>query len=381
MKAYLTIIFVLIFSLFIGCQRTSNSQDSHTLSTNSYNHSGGEVLFHIISKTNTLSDENGGYKDSGHYSIIYQAKSKRYDMPIEGLNNDAFYTLYENGKREEETLYHVAADPKNVSNKILLLLDFSGSIVNDCDKSDASTNPSNLCYQIVNASQKFIDKVLSKNQSMSIYYFNSQKIILPLSNNAQPINDATLLKSSLSKLYDANWRDEHLKGYSGTNLYGAVSDAIEVVRRWFPELYGKEDKVDIANRKRYDFATLVIFTDGHDNAHTTSLESILNKIEKFSKNYYYFTIGLGSDVDNSALKQIGKDGYFRANEIEELDGKFENLGERISSFANSFYRLDFCPVSKNSLVLKVKLNDDRGYYGEMKERIDLISKDFRCDLY
>ncbi len=380
MKAYLTLILVLIFSI-IGCERTTTSSENYGLSTSSYKApNAGEVKLDIISKTNTLNDETGGYKDSGHYSIIYQAKSKKGDLPIEGLDSDEFYTVYENGEREDETVFRVVQDPKSVSNKILLLLDFSGSIINDCNQADASTNPSNLCYQIVNSSQKFIDKVLSKNQSMSIYYFNSQKIILPLSDNANTTADASLLKSSLSKLYDPTWREDHLKGYNGTNLYGAVVDAVEVVRRWFPEQYDKESQTDMANRKRYDFATIVVFTDGHDNANLTSQSKAVSKIDKFSKNYYYYAIGLGRDVDDDALKNIGKDGYFKAYQTDKLDNEFENLGEKISNFANSFYRLDFCPVSKNSLMLKLKLDDDRGFYGESEQKIDLINKDFRCDL-
>jgi hypothetical protein len=378
-------IIITILAMFIGCNRSNdhNPSNSSGLSTNSLK--GGKVDFKIISKIDTIRNGNGGYNDNGHYSIIYQAKREKNGMPISGLDSDDFYTMYENDKQIDESKLHILQDSKTVSNKILLLLDFSGSIVDDCSKPDASNNENNLCYQIVDSSKKFIDKIISDNQTMSIYYFNSQRKPMPLSDNAQTTNDVTLLKSSLEKLYDPVWREEYLEGYNSTNLYGAIKVAAdEIVCDWFQDCEkGKSSKLQVDGKNHYDFATIVVFTDGrHTVGNNVSLTALLSDLKLYERNYYY-TIGLGKNVEDDVLKKIGEDGYFKATQTDKLDNEFERLGERLNSFANSFYKINYCPAQQGGrLDLKIEMKDrERGYYGTLLDTIDLIDNvDFRCDI-
>jgi hypothetical protein len=380
-----TLVLSAFLVIFYGCNRAKDSSSS-SLGENSYTLKGGRVDFDIIAKSNTLLDKEGNYKTRGHYSVIYQAKSANGALPISGLDDDSFYTMYENGKYVEESKLRVVQDSKTVSNKILLLLDFSGSIVGDCDKSDADTDPTNLCYQIVNSSKKFIDSIIAKNQTMSIYYFNSKTKPMPLSNNAEPTDDRELLKSSLDKLYDPKWREENLKGYNSTNLYGAIKVAAdEVVCDWFQDcISGKSSEIsNNQNRQNYDFATIVVFTDGrHTVGDNVSENELLSTLKLYKRNYYY-TIGLGSEVEDDVLKRIGKNGYLKATQTQRLDTEFENLAKKLSDFANSFYRLDFCPAQqKGVLDLRIDMRDrERGFYGEIRDKFRLIDEvDFRCDL-
>jgi len=383
MKQIYIFLSILVF-IFIGCDRSGDKKDP-LLSTNSAQYpNGGKVSFEIISKTNTLKDSDGNYKNRGHYSLIYQAKSIKKNLPLSGLNDNNFYTLYENGQHIDESRLKVTQDSKTVSNKILLLLDFSGSIIQDCDSSDALTNKSNLCYQIVNSSKKFIDTIVSKNQTMSIYYFNSQRKPMPLSNNANTTNNKSLLKAALDKLYDSKWREEHLQGYNSTNLYGAIKVAAdEIVCDWFQDCKsGVSSEINDNNKKHYDFATIVIFTDGrHTVGNNVSESELLSDLAVYKRNYYY-TIGLGDDVEDSILSKIGKDGYLKATQTDRLDIEFDALGEKLNSFANSFYRLDFCPAQQEGVLdLKIDVRDDRGFYGFIQDTIDLVDEiDFRCDL-
>ncbi len=368
-----------------GCNRAADPSDVK-LGTTSVKYSGGEVDFDVITKSNTLLDADGNFKSKGHYSIIYQAKHHKSGMPLSGLNDDSFYTMYENGVHVDESKLRVTQDSKTVSNKILLLLDFSGSIIDDCDKSGASSDPKNLCYQIVNSSKKFIDKIISKNQTMSIYYFNSQRKPIALSNNSETTSDKLLLKSSLDNLYDATWRDEHLKGYNSTNLYGAIKVAAdEIVCDWFQDcISGKSSQIKSSGtKKHYDFATIVVFTDGrHTVGNNVSESELLSSLAKYKRNYYY-TIGLGDNVDDKVLKEIGTSGYLKATQTEKLDEEFDNLADQLNSFANSFYKIDYCPAQQGGVLdLKIDMNDKaRKYYGVIEDRVDLINDiDFRCDL-
>ncbi len=373
--------YVLVVGLLLlsGCNRSGEDTGSH-LGTSSYP-SGGKVAFDVISKSNTLRDISGeGYLDRGHYSMIFQAKTVNGDFPVSSLTKDEFYTMYENGVHIDESKVRISQDTKNVSNQILLLLDFSGSIVDDCSDPNATTSSSNLCYQIVKSSEQFVDKIIAKNQTIAIWYFNSQQKIMPL--YGTPTDDSSVLKTALNNLYSSSWREKNLEGFESTNLYGAVENATEVVCQWFQDCEIGKATVISNNKQNYDFATIVTFTDGRHNVNSDSVSSILPTLDLYKRNYYY-TIGLGKEVDDDVLKLIGKDGYFKASQTDKLDEEFDKLGEQLSSFSNSFYRLDYCPAQQGgTLDLGIKVDDkERRFYGEIKERVNLINGiDFRCDL-
>ncbi len=371
---------------FSGCNR-SGEDAGVSLGASSVIPNGGKVLFDVISKSNTLVDVTGNFRDSGHYSMVYQAKTDKGGLPVAGLDDDSFYTMFENNVRVNESKLKVSQDSKTVSNKILLLLDFSGSIVDDCNEVDAMSNPKNLCYQIVNSSKKFVDQIISENQTMAIYYFNSKRKIQPLwqsPSGSYTTSDRKSLKASLDKLYDAAWRRDNLEGYNSTNLYGAIIDSTSVVCRWFDDcIEGQGSEIGDGNKKSYDFATIVIFTDGRHTVGdaVAKQNDMLHVLPLYKRNYYY-TIGLG-DVDDAVLKEIGKDGYLKATQTEKLDVEFGKLGEKLSAFSNSFYRLDYCPAQQAGVLdLRINVTDrERRFYGDIKERIELLNNlDFRCDL-
>ncbi len=385
MNAY-RYLFIIMIVLFSGCNR-SGSDTGTGLSENSIIPNGGKVLFDVISKSNTLVDLSGNFRDSGHYSMVYQAKTENGLIPVSGLSNDSFYTMYENKQLVNESKLKVSQDSKTVSNKILLLLDFSGSIVDDCKDVNASSNPENLCYQIVNSSKNFIDQIVTSNQTMAIYYFNSKRKIQPLwqsPNGTYTTADTNSLKASLDKLYDAAWREQNLEGYNSTNLYGAVIDSTSVVCRWFDDcVEGQSSSIGDGNQQKYDFATIVIFTDGR---HTVG-DAVAKKSEMLSllplyKRNYYYTIGLG-DVDDAVLKAIGQSGFLKATQTDRLDEEFNKLGEKLSAFANSFYKMDYCPAQQGGLLdLRVHMDDkERRFGGDIEESVKLLDGiDFRCDL-
>ena len=375
----------LLFVLFIfGCGRSADNTVSRELHSTGIPN-GGKVSFNIILKSNTLIDAENKHLNKGHYSILYQAKSAKNGAPISGLNDDSFYTMYENGVHTDESKLRVVQDTKIVSNKILLLLDFSGSIIDDCDKTDTIDNPENLCYQLVNSSKKFIDKIVSNNQKMSIYYFNSQRKPIPLSDNASPTDDRELLKSSLEKLYDPSWREKNLRGYNSTNLYGAIKVAVDdIVCDWFQDcIKGVSSNAKITDKKDYEFATVVTFTDGrHTVGNNISLEELLSDLALYKRNYYY-TIGLGKRVEDKVLEKIGRDGYLKATQTQKLDVEFESLGDKLNAFSNSFYRINYCPAQQGgALDLRIDMKDKkRKFYGTIEDRVHLLDDIvFRCDL-
>lgn len=383
MNAYRSVLIVLLLVLS-GCDRSGDGS-IESLGTSNVVPNGGKVTFDVITKTNTLIDASGDYNERGHYSMVFQAKTEKEQFPLAGLLDENFYTMYENTLLVNESTLQVSQDSKTVSNKILLLLDFSGSIVDDCSEANASTSPDNLCYQIVNSSKQFIDQIVSENQTMAIYYFNNKNKIQPLwrsPDSSDTTDDVISLKTSLDNLYSDAWRAENLEGYNSTNLYGAVIDSTAVVCRWFDDcVQGVASDNSAGNQSSYEFATIVIFTDGRHNVNSDSTSEMLSTLSLYERNYYY-TIGLG-DVDDDVLEAIGTNGYLKATQTDKLDVEFNTLGEQLSAFGNSFYKLDYCPAQQGgTLDLLIKVNDSaRRFSGEIEERVNLLDDiDFRCDL-
>ncbi len=378
---YLIIITSLLTTL--GCKRADLSDDIKT------NSASGKILLNIVSSTDTIKDQ------TGHFSIIYQAKDSN-SKPISGLEN-AKYSIYENGEKKSESRLYVSKDQKSASNNILLLLDFSGSIIQSCDEIDATYDPTtkqyiivnkaqlenNPCYKLITSAKQFVDKTVTNSQKMAIYYFNSKIKITALvtSTTASATNDKTALKQGLDKLFSKEFREKNLKNYLSTNLYGAVVEAIKTACNWVGVCDYDIYKPENINIDSFNFASIVIFTDGVDQASIVTKEEMLEFISVHNSLYYY-TIGLG-DVDDQILREIGKDSYMKASDTKELDKEFDMLADELNAWANSFYRIDYCPATqKGEVAIQIEVIDDlRDLSGTIIENIILPDGiDFKCDL-
>ena len=220
MKALIVFLNLIIVFIFLGCGRTDSLSSIKSTSKDN------NICFDVVSSTNTIKDQ------TGHFSIIYQAKDSNA-KPISGLEN-ANYSIYENDSKTSESRIYVSKDQKSASNNILLLLDFSGSIIQDCDQIsatyDLSTNQyiinnkssleNNPCFKLITSAKQFVDKTVTNSQKMAIYYFNSKTKITALvtSTTASATSDKMALKGGLDQLYSVSFRKENLQGYISTNL-------------------------------------------------------------------------------------------------------------------------------------------------------------------
>ncbi len=383
MKTLIVFLNLAIIFILLGCGRTDNPSSIKTTSKDN------NIFFNIVSSTNTIKDQ------TGHFSIIYQAKDSSA-KPISGLEN-ANYTIYENNSKTSESRIYVSKDQKSASNNILLLLDFSGSIIQDCDQIDATYDPStnqyiinnessledNPCFKLITSAKQFVDKTVTNSQKMAIYYFNSKRTITALvtSTTASATSDKIALKSGLDQLYSISFRKQNLQGYISTNLYGAVVESIKTACEWVGvcdyDIY-KPENINVDN---FNFASIVIFTDGVDQAGIVTEQEMLKFASKHSSLYYY-TIGLGN-VNDRVLKQIGKDSYMKASDTQSLDKEFDLLADELNSWANSFYKIDYCPATQEGEVnIKIRVIDEKkNLFGTLSEVITLPNGiDFKCDI-
>jgi len=248
--------------------------------------------------------------------------------------------------------------------------------------SDDKKRRENLCYQLVESAKKFVDDTVNAQQTMAIYYFNSKTNITPLvtSNTAGSTDDKTALKVGLDQLYDSNFRRVNLEGYTSTNLYGAVIEVTKVACQWVGscnyDIYRPQTKTNLEN---FEFASIVVFTDGKDLAHRVSESEMLSFIAKHDTLFYY-TIGLGN-VDTNVLKAIGKEKYIPVGKNSDLDGAFDDLSKQLGSWGNSFYNVSYCPAAQEGNVDIMIEAGDGNYHGVIKDHITMPENvDFRCDL-
>jgi von Willebrand factor type A domain len=203
--------------------------------------------------------------------------------------------------------------------KTVLMLDNSTSIGDD----------SNNLQLLKDAAKNFVDN-MTEQQEVALYKF---------SNTPEKILDFTSNKNTLRSAID-----NMVKGFATTNLYGAV---IEGVSQW-------EDKIELNNIVQ---GSLVLFTDGNDTQGSKTLGEALNAIGEKS----VYTVGLGNEIEAEILMQIGNQGAYSISELSELNQIFIKIQQQISTYASSYYWMDYSSPkrgdSEHTIYLRIKNNE------------------------
>ena len=174
---------------------------------------------------------------------------------------------------------------------------------------------------------------MTSGQQIALYDF---------SENTNLIQDFTSDKSVL-----INAVNSIPNGYATTDLYGAAATGLT---RW-------DDSYATTNIEQ---GALIIVTDGSDTQGKHTLADVLNA--KGSKRVY--TIGLGSEIDPQALRQIGSSGFFQVSDISQLTEQFNKIQTEVSNYSNSFYWLNYMSPKRgdfnHTLTLSIKNNPNVG---------------------
>lgn len=352
----LLVIFTLLF--IAGCGRTNDLNPDIDTKSN------GKLELVTVEKSHFVT---GNYPDSGHYQTIIKTVNKP-DIYArnDALENPQNYTLYENNKHKEESVIQIQKSNNEVESTVMLLLDLSGSIIDEGCNVEGST-----CNQLIKAANDFVDNIINNGKfKIAIYYFNSKKDIMPLSRETEyPTGNIDILKNAINQLKDQAFIERYLKGYdNSTNLYGAVKESGEKVCEW----------IDCEDQESFEIGSVVIFTDGRDLADIVSKKDMLKSLKK---NLQYYTIGIGN-ADNKTLIEIsGKARHFEASE-ENIEDAFSQTYNYIL-YNSAFYRINYCPSTQEGKV-KIKImfydraNNIKAYTKEETIHIDQIN--VRCDI-
>lgn len=232
--------------------------------------------------------------------------------PVGGLAADAF-RIYEDGSLVSpfESKQVILNPEVAAAHYTLLLVDMSGSV-----------SESGSAQVVVDAASTFVERV-EASQKVAVFAFDGSPEVHPIA----PFQSAGGAKGGVRALATYKPSDP------STNLNGAVMKGLT-------ELKQALDR-DPAPMK---FGTLVVFTDGTDRAARVSKDDMKKAIR--DSQYDVFAIGLGAELKEGVLGDIGKDGTAHAENRDAVVKAFDSIAQRVEGQTKSYYLLGYCSPAR-----------------------------------
>jgi hypothetical protein len=206
----------------------------------------------------------------------------------------------------------------------MLLLDMSGSVT-ESGQSDL----------LADAAVVFSEKV-GKSQKVGVYAFDG----------AEKLHSVTPFTETAGSVEGGI---EGLRGYQpkdpSTNLHGAIPLALDELT----EALNKD-------KRPIKMGTLVVFTDGTDRAGRVTREEMLESLDDETHAHYeIYAIGVGAELEEKQLEEIGRDGTEMASDPGKVREAFEKVAQRIEDQTKRFYLLSYCtPARKGDHTVRVE---------------------------
>ncbi|MFP2995041.1 VWA domain-containing protein [Spongiivirga sp. MCCC 1A20706] len=281
----------------------------------------------------------------GKVSVFFKVNTID-DKAVSGLRASNF-TIYERGRNDQcfnqisssESFGRISPNTQIFKNNTFLVLDLSNSVLQ-----------SNL-DALKTASISFINSVMPEEATdsfqMGIYWFNGE-------DELHLLNDLTSSKTELENAI--NGIDATISNDPSTDLYGAIIKATTLANTAIAE----QEKLDI-----FAASSVVVFTDGTDQAARYSKNEALNSVNSANANASFFTIGLGDEIDVEILGELGKTASVIADNSQELEARFNEISIEVANQANSFYLFEYCSPKRDGsgrseLIIQVRSGEDRG---------------------
>jgi len=281
----------------------------------------------------------------GKVSIFFKV-SDTNGNPVSGLTANQF-TIYEQGRNDDcfntistsESFARISPNSQIFNNNTLLVLDLSNSVL------DSSLE------ELKVASASFITNVMPEtpqaSNQMAIYWFDGE-------DELHLLNELTSSRTELIAAIGGITVD--ISSDPSTDLYGAVIKSTDIASDLIQETTAGGN---------IGAASVVIFTDGTDQASRFTETAALEKVNDANENISFFSIGLGSEIDTQVLSDIGKTATVFATNKEELEDTFNDISDKVSERANSFYLFEYCSPKRdgsgeNNLAIQVRTGTREG---------------------
>ncbi|MEM7106138.1 MAG: vWA domain-containing protein [Bacteroidota bacterium] len=278
---------------------------------------------------------------------IFFKVDQRDGKPVPGLS-EANFSIYEKGRNDEcelpisafESNAQILLDPQVFVYCTALILDLSGSVTQTA------------LNELKTSAKTFIDEVLPSGQAydsykMGIWWFDGSPDLKQL---VATTSNVTNLKNAIDGI-DANISQDN-----STNLYGAVVLGTDLAAQGL---------LAFQNQNILSASSVVIFTDGRDQAGIVAKQSALDAVTAANDNISFFTIGLGGEIDQTVLSQIGQDGTAFAADSDDLEATFTEIANLVFEEANSYYLFTYCSPKRdgsglNELKIVATLGQESG---------------------
>jgi hypothetical protein len=256
--------------------------------------------------------------------------------PVPGLTADRF-SIYEDGLKvsEFESKQTILNPKAAAAHYTLLLIDMSGSIVESKHLDD-----------VVDAATQFTERV-EKYQKVGVYAFDGSPDLYPIVPFTESESAAT---GGVEGLKSFRPRDP------STNLNGAVVNALMTLKK----------SLDQEPRSLH-FGTLVVFTDGTDRAARVSKEDLDKALDAPEYvGFDIFAIGVGAEMNDSHLEDIGRTGTVKETDQANLGRAFDQIGGRIEGLTARYYLLSYCTPSRaGKHEVTIEAHADKTLWGSL----------------
>lgn len=239
------------------------------------------------------------------------------EEPVPGLSAESF-EIYEDGKLVSsfESQQQILNPEVAAVSYTLLLLDMSGSVTEGEEGADA----------VVDAALQFTERV-GKSQKVAVYSFDGAQDIRPVVRFTETKGS---VEGGLQKLRSYKAEDP------STNLHGAVVQGLATLKEGLEK-----------DERPLKFGTLVVFSDGTDRAARVSEDEMKAAIRSPDyKHYELFAVGVGEEIEQKTLDNIGRHGSERVEERGKLGEAFERVAARIEAHMKRFYLLSYCTPAR-----------------------------------
>jgi hypothetical protein len=117
-----------------------------------------------------------------------------------------------------------------------------------------------------------------------------------------------------------------------------------------------------ADARPLKFGTLVVFTDGTDRANRVSkddLDKALGAPE--NKELDVFAIGVGAEMNDSHLEDIGCSGTVKETDQANVGKAFDEIASRVEGATQRYYLLSYCsPARAGEHEVTIEAHSDKG---------------------
>jgi hypothetical protein len=255
---------------------------------------------------------DSAYQRPSNVAVYFTVDAANGD-PVGGLTAEQF-RIYEDGHlvsptESQQTIVNPEVAAEHYT---LLLVDMSGSITE-----------SDQVPVLQAAATELVSQVEGSSQRVAVYAFDGEAEIHEIVGFTTE-GGATAGVARLSGFHSQD---------PSTNLHGAVVQGLTAL-----------DEALSHSQVPLRFGTLVVFTDGTDHAARVNRHDMGEAIDH--SNYDVFAIGVGTEIDEGTLGDIGREGYVLVADSAAISEAFRQVGARIVQMTQRFYLLSYCSPAR-----------------------------------